>query len=236
MVYGKNESRGDPLTLTSTAPGGRRRGRPPRVRLDLDLVLDAAMVVLASEGVDGLTMRRLAGHLDVPVMTLYTYVTSRDQLLDLVLDEILGHVDLPAPSPDWRGDVIAVATSLRQVLLSYRHASRLLAGRPSTGPHALDIAEFLLDALTRAGLTGKELVFAYTAVRDFTLGSTLQDATWAEQGPPSDQAIGRVREQFDALPPTRYPRIREALTDMLTLNGDAQFDYGLALLVDGLVR
>jgi TetR/AcrR family tetracycline transcriptional repressor len=206
------------------------------VRLDQGLVLDAAMLVLASEGVDGLTMRRLAGHLDVPVMTLYTYVKSRDHLLDLVLDEILGHVDLPAPSADWRGDVVAVATSLRQVLLTYRHASRLLAGRPSNGAHALDIAEFLLDALARAGLGGKELVFAYTTVRDFTLGSTLQDTTWEEQGPPSGQAIARVRQQFDALPATRYPRIREALTDMLTLDGDAQFDYALALLIDGLAR
>ena len=220
--------------MPGTTEGGPRRGRPPRVLVDRELVVDAALQLLASEGTRAVTMRRVAGHLDVPVMTLYGHVNGREHLLDLLLDEVLGRVEVPAPSPDWRADVIAVARSLRRVLLEHRDAPRLLAARPSAGPNALDIAEFLLDALVRGGLSGKELVFAYTAVRDFALGSTLQDATWAEDHEAPESVVEAVHRQFDLLPADRYPRVRAALDDMLTLDGRAQFDYAVSRLVDGL--
>ena len=220
--------------MSVSSEPGRRRGRPPRVVVDQRMVVDAALQLLASEGTRGVTMRRVAGHLDVPVMTLYGHVDGREHLLDLLLDEVLGRVDVPAPSADWRADVIELARGLRRVLLEHRDAPRLLAARPSAGPHALAIAEFLLDALTRGGLGGRELVFAYTAVRDFALGSTLQDATWTEDHDATESVVDAVHRQFDLLPPDRYPRVRAALDDMLTLDGHAQFDYAITRLVDGL--
>ena len=110
--------------------------------------ITAAAVELADrESLDAVSMRRLATALGTGAASLYRYVATRDDLLDLMVDSTAGEYHLPAPSGDWQADLLEVAHQARQIMRRHPWLPTLVVTRPTLGPHGIDLLEHLLDVL-----------------------------------------------------------------------------------------
>lgn len=120
--------------------------------------ITAAAVELADrEGLDAVSMRRVAAALGTGAASLYRYVATRDDLLDLMLDSTGAEYDLPEPSGDWLADLVEVARQARHIMRRHRWLAAVLPSRAVLGPHGVDLLEHVLDVLAAhpAGATAK---------------------------------------------------------------------------------
>ena len=125
-----------------------RRGREPITR---ELIVDTALRLLDQDGLDQLSMRRVADELDTGAASLYWHVGSKDGLLDLIFDRVIGEIEIPDPEPErWQEQLKEVAQNMRATILRHRDIVRISIGRIPMGPNALDCSERLF-AVMRAG-------------------------------------------------------------------------------------
>lgn len=222
--------------------GAPRRGRPPRV--SVDEVVDAAIELADRDGLEALTMRALAEHLGVGAMSLYTYVASRDDLVVLMVDEVLGRTELPPLAGDLRSRLTLVA----EVELRERRAHPWLLDdaviRPWLGPHAADRYEWQLSAVEGVGLDDIEMDQTVTLVTGFAANvaraeesvrraerqSGMTDLEWWEA---NGEAVGRVMAHRD------YPlsgRVGVAAGEAYQAGRDPrrELEFGLARILDGV--
>lgn len=189
----------------------------------------AAVDLLDASGLESLSMRRLGDHLGTPATTLYSYVGNKDELLDLVLDAVIGTISLPPASDVWQDDVRAAADGFRHVLRAHPWAAALFSSRPAIGPKAVVGTEFLLTALTRAGFEGAELDHAFWVVVNYVAGFAAKEVTW----PMRAEAINDMREYVQGKP---YPVLADHLREMSEGRPDDRYSFGLACVVAGLER
>lgn len=128
------------------------RGRPPAYTRDQ--VLAAAVTVADAEGLEAVTMRRIATEIGAGAMSLYTYVPDREHLIDLMVDRVAGEPAPPAVTGDWRADLLALSVMQRELMLAHPWLPYVLAGRRLTGRNLLGFLEHGLRALEPAGLPG----------------------------------------------------------------------------------
>jgi AcrR family transcriptional regulator len=220
-----------------------RRGRRPG--LSVDRVVETATAIADAEGLDAVSMRRVAQELGVVPMTLYTYVPDKAVLLDLMLDRVYLRMPRAAPAADdWRERVAAVAEENRRLYERHPWAAVLSASRPPMGPGLVAKYEHELRAFDGTGLDDVEIDSALTYVLGFVQGAARAAADaraeaersaqtdeqwWAEVGP----ALATV---FD---PAAYPtatRVGAAAGAALggAVNPDHAYEFGLARVLDGL--
>ena len=165
--------------------------RPRRAApLTRERIVDAAVALLDEHGIDGLTMRRLAQHVAVTSTALYWHVKTKDDVLDLAVDQIFGELRLPAVGDNWRDDVRALACRWRAAMLRHPWAPSLI-GRPMLGPNVLARTEFLQAALVRGGFTGMELAVSTRMVANYVVGAALTEATWRQSEDPEARTEAR---------------------------------------------
>ncbi|WP_037606194.1 TetR/AcrR family transcriptional regulator [Streptacidiphilus rugosus] len=107
----------------------------------------AAMELADREGLEAVTMRRVASVLGTGAASLYRYVATRDDLLDLMTDSTAAEYRLPAPTGDWEADLLAVADQARRIMRGHPWLPALVISRPALGPHGADLLEHVLDVL-----------------------------------------------------------------------------------------
>lgn len=207
--------------------------RPPRTTRDRaainrDRIVDAAVALLDRDGIDGLTMRRLAEQLNTGSTTLYWHVDTKDDVLDLAYDAIVGEIPLPAaPAEDWRDDALHLAVEWRATMVRHPWSASLL-GRPLLGPNVLDRLELLQATLARAGLAGEGLEAATWALVSQVMGSAAAEVTFAMRPEDRQAAYEHVRGHAD-----RYPML--AANDYGTESDwTGNFARGITYLLDGL--
>ncbi|MEH0969720.1 TetR/AcrR family transcriptional regulator [Micromonospora sp. CPCC 205546] len=187
-------------------------------------IVDAAVALLDRNGSDGLTMRRLAERLDVTPTALYWHVKTKDDVLDLAMDEIFGEVRLPQDVGDWRDDVRTLARGWRAAILRHPWAANLI-GRPMLGPNVLARTEFLQSALVRGGFSGRRLAVSTRLLANFVIGAALTEATWRQTADPQARAEAR---RHIAANPTAYPTLgASGHLDDTRWSDDELFDQGL---------
>ena len=165
---------------------GRTTERPPRrgTPLTQERIVAAAVAELDAHGAERLTMRRLAERLDVTSTALYWHVSTKEDLLDLAVDHVIGEVPIPEPGPDPRSAVRALLLGWRAAMLAHPWSPGLL-GRPLLGPNVLARTEFLQAMLTRTGLSGIDLESVTRLLADFVIGAAMSDATWRRMDDPA---------------------------------------------------
>ncbi|MFF0861378.1 TetR/AcrR family transcriptional regulator [Nonomuraea sp. NPDC003560] len=211
----------------ATRPG---REGPPLTR---ERIIAEALALLDEEGVDRLTMRRLAQRLGTGSTTLYWHVKTKDDVLDLTLDMIFGEIEIPArDNGDWRGAVITLANRWRAVLLKHPWSAVLL-GRPMLGPNVLTRSEFLYSTLVKAGVTEPHLTGAAYSLSNYIIGSALMQATWSTNAEPGvRQAAGEhLRANQDS-----YPILATHGPLVAGDDWDTGFGFGLTWLLDGIAK
>lgn len=208
----------------SVSPSGR-------ASLSRERVLAGAVTLADTHGVASLSMRKLAQHLGFEVMSLYNHVSSKDDLLDGMLEVVAAEVKpVPATGP-WKAAIRTGAVSTHQMLRRHPWAGALWS-RP-VGPTRLRWLEALLAALARSGLPDDLAHRGFHAVNNHILGFALQ-----EQVLPVDEHDVRdgAAAFVASLPADQYPRMRAHVQQHLTDAGEDEFGFGLDLILDGLER
>lgn len=204
-----------------------------REPLSKDRVLRAAMELADREGIEALSMRRLAAELGVEAMSLYYYVKSKDDILDGIVDLALGEVEPPSSGSDWKSAVRDSAISYHDTLR--RH--RWVTGVPTSGDASvaqLRYMDALLRRLREAGLSPELTHHAYHALDSHVVGSAL----WLARVPPKEELDALARDVLRQLPVDSYPDL--VLHVQQHLSGAARgmkfFEFGLDLILDGIER
>jgi TetR/AcrR family transcriptional regulator, tetracycline repressor protein len=213
-----------------------------RRQFDRQHVVDTALAILDDGGPDALSVRAVATALDVRPNAIYTYVEDRAALDGAVAERVLAMADLSlltGPPSQWRRRVERFALSVREVLLLHPGVVSLLMSAPLNGPVALSIGEGLLDAFADAGLSPRDGARASYAVMVHTLGSLALDVAETDGRAPLDPEEDRVAARaaaFAQAAASAMPRTAAAAPIMATWVGETQFRWGLARLLDGIVR
>ncbi|MFC1400772.1 MULTISPECIES: TetR/AcrR family transcriptional regulator C-terminal domain-containing protein [Streptacidiphilus] len=226
-----------------TRPQRSRRDQPA---LSRDQIVSAALELLDAEGIDALSMRKLGTRLNAGATSMYSHVANKDELIELVVDEVYGEIDLTGidSSTDWRTAVTRLAHGLRNGFLRHPWIASALGqvGMAALGPNLLRLSEALLGVFEEAGYSlqaaeqGMNTVSAYVIGVASTEAATL--ALLARSGQSQQEWVERfwpVAEQAVQ----GYPRLRRLYAaqregfDVDSTRGDS-FDEGLACILDGL--
>jgi AcrR family transcriptional regulator len=225
-------------------PWARTPQRPPRRRRDLltqDTIVDAALEVLDADGLDQLSMRHIARTLNTTAGALYWHVGSKDGLLDLILDRIIGEQEVPDPEPDrWREQLKEVARTMRATILGHRDIVRLSIGRIPMGPNALRYADRLLAVLRAGGLpdalafAGQQLLMSI--VIGFAIDETGEGGQPPADQPPPEAAAAMARDYVESLPRDRFPHLAAVAGHFAAGGADERFELLLDIFVSGLAQ
>jgi AcrR family transcriptional regulator len=200
-------------------------------------VVAEALAVIGEQGVQALTMRHLAARLGVVPGALYHHVRNKQQLHDLVLDNVLAEIDVQLdPSLAWVEQLKVLAHRLRQVLEAHPGVAGILKTRDPLGPHSLALAEAFLSPLQTAGFGDREAGLAFFLLVDYTIGFAVSSpATSVNEQRVRDPAIrSQLHQFFRSLPPDRFPALVALGEQVWVDNRDERFTAGLHVLVDGL--
>ncbi|MFI6515940.1 TetR/AcrR family transcriptional regulator C-terminal domain-containing protein [Spirillospora sp. NPDC050679] len=226
-----------------TPPGRRpRRSAPPRRRLTADLIVTTALAVLDAEGLDAVSMRRVAQELGTGPASLYAHVANKDELLELMLDRVAGEVPLPEPDPGrWQEQLKEIAHASHRVWTAHRDIARACLGLIPTGANMLRIADAQLGAMRAGGVPPRIAALAVDALGMFVNSSAIEDTAYqaraAEEDDPQEyyeRYIGQVREYFGSLPADRFPHIVATAEELTSGSGEERFAFGLDVLVRGI--
>jgi AcrR family transcriptional regulator len=225
-----------PFQRVPERPRGRRRDP-----LTKEAIVAAAIKVLDAEGLDGLSMRRVAQELDTGAASLYWHVGSKDGLLDLVFDELIGEQIAAIPEPDperWQEQFKEVARGMRATVHRHRDVVEISIGRIPMGPNALRFSEGIVAILRAGGLRDELAVQGFLLLTSLVNGFTMDEAGFdeegAETGPPLDQAAEMVSGYLGSLPREQFPNLIELADHFAITDQDARFELLLDLFVDGL--
>jgi AcrR family transcriptional regulator len=208
--------------------------RPPR--LSRERIVAAVVDLLESGGVDAVTTRTVGEALQVHPTALYRYFRDMDELIREAADQIL---ELPAleTSHTEDGDALNVMLDLclrlRSALMSHPGAAGGVASGPSRMPHERALTERMLELLTRTGLSDEDVVLAYHALIEYTVGSAAIDAPGRGTDPDEESRHRAWRADYLTASPENFP-VTVRLASLLYPTQDTQFRYGLEMLVDGL--
>ena len=217
----------------STTPGSTHRGAGQRAGLSRQAVLAAARRIADEEGVDRLTMRRLAAELGVMPNALYTYVPDKEALLDALVDDLLGDID-PGDHDEggWRDGLIRVMDSSRRLLLAHPQLVPVFLARPGLGPNAARLGEITFGLLRRGGIEGEQAVAAFRVLLIYSLGFAAYQAPRLDIDSPT--RTRQVEATFAALPDDRFPELRQLAGALSSPTTDGHFHTGLRWLLDGI--
>ncbi|WP_194815983.1 TetR/AcrR family transcriptional regulator [Nocardia sp. XZ_19_385] len=197
----------------------------PRSLTTADLAT-AALAVIDRAGLSGLTMRAVAKELHVATMALYRYVADRDQLEVLVVDRVLGGVDLSVPAGDWREQLRALLDRMRVAVSAHPAVVPLLMRHRQSATATLHIIEAMLGVLAAAGFSGHDRVLAQRTLVGFLLGH-LQNEHYAALAGPGTAAMAE-------LVAADYPHLTETAAEARGLAPAEEFHGGLDIVLRGL--
>jgi TetR/AcrR family tetracycline transcriptional repressor len=208
-----------------------------RPRLTRERVVAEALAVIAQDGIQALTMRSLAARLGVVPGAVYHHVRNKQQLQDLVLDNVLAEVDVHLDHTlGWTDQLTVLAHRLRQVLEQHPGVARILKSRDPLGPHSLALAEAFLEPLQDAGFGERDAGLAFFLLVDYTVGFAVSDTSTSvnEQRVRDPATRAQLHQFFRSLPPDQFPALVALGEHVWIDNRDERFTAGLHVLVDGL--
>ena len=220
----------------------RMSASPPRRRAVYAKIAAAATALADKGSLDDVSIRNLAQRLQSGTMSLYRYVSSKDDLWDLMLDAVFAEIALPAKSSrNWRRDVIQVAIETRRMMLRHAWLAGLVTARPTLGPNYLRWFEFLLKTTSTASADIRVRVRVIGAMWAYTSGfvghELGEQATTRRIRLTEAQKRASVEPYLQQLLATRnFPHLAEFIANYSAGNPDEEFEFGLRALLKGLVQ
>jgi len=217
-----------------TPDRGRSRRKEPITR---DAIVATALRLLDRDGLDELSMRKVADELGTGAASLYWHVGSKEGLLDLVFEEVIGEHHVPDPEPErWAEQLKEIAHDMRAVILRHRDIVRISIGRIPMGPNALRFSERVLAVLRAGGVPDDLAVLGHHLLFSIVNGFTLDESGLAETMDAEQlQAAGAMaRDYIGALPADRFPNMVAVADHYAIVDNDRRFTLLIDLYVDGL--
>lgn len=209
---------------------------PERAPVTRERVMDTALALADEGGLDALSMRRIGKKLGVEGMALYNHVANKDEILDGIVELVLGKIPYPSPDGDWRDEMRRRAVAARKVFLLHPWAMGLLEARHAgSSPTRLGYFDAVLGCLRAAGFDPLSAMRAFSIMDSFVYGFILQELSLPFDDDASLREVGDdlLRQMADA-----YPHLTEATITALRegWDYDEQFVIGLDIVLDGLGR
>ena len=202
-----------------------------RLSLSAETIFEAALALVDEDGIEALTMRRLAGKLGVATMSLYSHVPNKDQLLLGVVNLATSEIALPEPgTPPWEA-LRGITREFRRVALVHPNLVPLIVRRPPTGSQGLYVLEAALDALRRAGMSPAQAAQAYRVSASFAIGFVSLECGGFFK--PVDFDAGEHVAPVDL---AALPRVVESAPALADWDADAEFEAGMDLIIGALTR
>lgn len=208
-------------------------------RIDRQKVLEAALHLVDRDGVDGLSMRRLAAELGVEAMAVYRHLPGKEDVLYGVVELVLSELAIDPDAPrGWETELRRMTRAYRRIMLAHPNVFPLaltmplstpLASRP---PAVLVHNERLLALFERAGFSARSRITAYRFFVSFLLGHLLVELREVVADP--DEPETALRLGLHRLPAQEFPELRAVAPELMTLNRDREFERQLALAIDAL--
>jgi AcrR family transcriptional regulator len=211
----------------------------PRTPLSRERVLRAAVELADREGLESLTMRRLADELGAGAMSLYHYVPNKEELIDGMIGIVFEEIEPPSLDVDWKTALRRRANSTRAALRRHRWAVGLMEGRAKSEPASVVLHNAVLGCLREAGFSIAETVQAYSVQDAYIYGFALQEAALPFENAEESAAVAEEQNwQLEALA-AQFPYLAEVVAGHVAKVGydfDEAFEYGLELILEGLER
>lgn len=189
----------------------------------------AGVALIERDGLDAVTMRRLAAELGVGTMSLYNHVPNKAALLDAIAEFVLTDMEFAAdPDADWRDQARQLARAFRDIARRYPHSTLVVITRQPRSTAGLRPVEVALAAVRKGGFDGAVAVRLVRTFVSFVLGSLM-----AEVGVAEARAAGLDEPALDSplVDLDRHPNVRELLPVLTEHDHDRDFEFGLELLV-----
>ena len=213
-------------TTTTTTTTTRRAPLTP------DKVLKTALRLADKDGIESLSMRKLATALKVEAMSLYNHVASKEQILDGLVELVVAEIELPSATGDWQTAMRARAASAHAALLRHPWATMLFVARINVGPNMLRYVDATIGCLRAGGFSYAQADHACNAIDAFIYGFTLQTLHF----PLEPEAYATAANSFlPMIPAEQYPHLRGMSLEVIAgrHSGVQRLELGLELLLAG---
>ena len=227
-----------------------RSSRRRREPISREAIVKAAIDLLDREGLPALSMRRLGDELGAGAASLYWHVGSKDGLLDLLFDELIGEAQVPDADPSrWQEQLKDIARAQRRISLRHPYLVRISIGRIPMGPNALRFSERVIAILRAGGLPPRLAVQGFLLLIATVNGFTVDETGVDDDGPagpdgnapPSDpasrqEAADMARDYVASLPAEQFPNMVALADEFAFADADERFEMLIDIFVDGLAR
>jgi AcrR family transcriptional regulator len=222
--------------------GGRASAVPrrPSRTLNRESIIDAALGILDAEGLDAVTMRRVAQVLGTGPASLYAHVADKDEMVAAIVDRIFAEIELPDPiDPErWQEQLKDICRSGRTVLARHRDVARASLGNVPTGDNALPIQEAFVAVLLAGGVSPSVAGMAVDILALYITATvyeeSLETGNMAVAKEDSEQFHLELRSYFSSLPAARFPTLVSMADALTTGDHEERYEFGLDLLVRGI--
>ncbi|MET7426258.1 TetR/AcrR family transcriptional regulator [Dactylosporangium sp. NPDC005555] len=229
------------------APPWKARRKAPAARqpLSAEAVIETALRLVDKDGLDALSMRRVAQELGTGPASLYAYFANKEELLEQLLDRVIGEIPPPvAPAPARQGDWAAVVKrscwDSRAVFLAHRDLVKVARANIPTGPNSLRYTEAMLAVLRGAGIPDRIAAWGMDQMSLVIVADAVESAIHVSHGrqteADAEPYLAQVREYYGSLPADRFPNLVAMAPAMTEGSGDERFAFAIDLMVDGLAR
>ena len=226
--------------------GGRAARAADKPQLSREAIVEAAVRLIDAEGIDALSMRRVAQEFGTGAASLYAYVANKDELMELLVDWVMGQVvdrwhGAEPTAENWRELLKACVRLARDVLVEHRDLAKAFIGRIPFGPNGLHAVELQLSILRAGGLPDRIAAYAGDLLGTYLVAEAIEENMWRSRFPEAGaaeigEAMGQIRDYLQALPVDRFPNVVELSGPMMyqEAEGIDRFDLGLEVILRGL--
>lgn len=228
-------------------PRGGRAGRSvDKPQLSREAIVEAAVYIIDAEGIDALSMRRVAQEFGTGAASLYAYVANKDELMELLVDWVMGQVvdrwSGPEPNAEnWRELVKQSVRLSRDVLVEHRDLAKAFIGRVPFGQNGLHAVELQLSLLRAGGLPDNITAYAGDLLGRYLVSEAIEEHMWRSRFPDVSsselsEAMGGIRDYLQSLPADRFPNLVELAGPMMYQENEGldRFELGLEVIMRGL--
>ncbi len=214
--------------------------RQPRQRgLSQEAIVDAALQIVDREGLDALTMRTVAHSLGTGPASLYAHVANKEQLIELLVERVIGEVEIgEQPDPArWTEQLKQTARNMRRVFAAHGDLARASFGRIPIGENALNGAEWMMAVLRAGGISDSVAGLAVDLMAAYVMAIAYEDGLGVARGSSEAEIIefiAQLRAYYESLPRDRFPNLVALAGELTAGDGDSRFEFGLEVLVRGI--
>jgi AcrR family transcriptional regulator len=212
---------------------------PRKKPITVGRITDAALEVVATEGYDALTIRRVAAVLGTGPSSLYAHIVNKDDIDDLLIGRLYAGVVLPEPDPaSWREQLLGVYTQIRDLYLEYPGVSRAALAMMPTNLETLRVGEGILAILLAGGIEPRTAGWARDALSLYVSAYALEQSLVRQRRRHQDQewvlSDEELLDRFSALPAEKFPQTRRHAAELISGTGHDRFEFALGLLMNNL--